>query len=169
MDFLERMTRVTDYIEAHLAEDFALQDLAGIVCCDVYQFGRIFSYVVGMSLAEYVRRRRLSLAALELSHGGCKVIDVALKYGYSSPESFARAFRELHGVSPREASEPGIRLRMYPRISFHITVKGDTGMEYQLVDRGVIKCVGVVRNFGKVRINEQAERWTEKTPDVWKF
>lgn len=169
MDFLERMTRVIDYIEAHLDEDFALQDLAGIVCCDVYQFGRIFAYVVGMPLAEYVRGRRLSLAALELSHGERRVIDVALKYGYSSPESFARAFRELHGVSPREASAPGARLRMCPRISFHITVKGGIDMEYQLVDRAVIKGAGIVRNFGKVRINEQAARWTEKTPDVWKF
>ena len=81
MDFLERMTRVIDYIEAHLDENFSLQDLAGIVCCDVYQFGRIFAYVVGMPLAEYVRGRRLSLAALELSRGGLRVIDAALKYG----------------------------------------------------------------------------------------
>lgn len=169
MDFLERMTRVIDYIEAHLDENFSLQDLAGIVCCDVYQFGRIFAYVVGMPLAEYVRGRRLSLAALELSRGGLRVIDAALKYGYSSPESFARMFRDLHGVSPREAAAPGVRLRMCPRISFHITVKGDTDMEYQLVDRDAIKGAGIVRNFGKVRINEQAERWTEKTPDVWQF
>ena len=169
MDFFERMTRVIDYIEAHPDEDFALQDLAGIVCCDVYQFGRIFSYVVGVPLVEYVRNRWLSLAALELSRGTCRVIDAAFKYGYGSPESFARVFREMHGVSPREAAAPGVRLRMYPRITFHITVKEDTGMEYQLVDRGAIKGVGIVRNFGNVRINEQAGHWMDRMPDIWKF
>ena len=169
MDFLSRMTQAIDYIEAHIGDDFDLQALAGIVCCNAYQFGRIFSYVVGMPLTEYVRNRRLSLAALDLSRRGMKVIDVAMKYGYSSPESFARAFREMHGVSPREASAGGVTLRMCPRISFHITVKGDTGMLYRLVERDAIQGVGVVRNFGKVRINEQAEHWTEQRPDVWQF
>ena len=79
MDFLRRMTAVVDYVEEHLAEDFDLSDVARIVCCDVYQFGRIFSYVVGRSFAAYVRGRRLSRAALDLREGNAKVIDIALK------------------------------------------------------------------------------------------
>jgi AraC family transcriptional regulator len=169
MDFLDRMTRVIDHIEEHINDDFDFNDLSGIICCNVYQFGRIFSYVVGISLAEYVRNRRLSLAALELSRGEIKVIDVALKYGYSSPESFARAFKDMHGVSPREAAVPDAKLRMYPRITFYISIKGDMDMEYKIVDRDVIKGVGIVKNFGKFKINEQAEHWTERMHDVWLF
>lgn len=169
MDFLSRMTRVIAYIEAHITDDFDLGDLAGIICCNIYQFGRIFSYVVGISLAEYVRNRRLSLAALDLCEGKAKVIDVALQYGYSSPESFTRAFKEMHGLSPREAAAPGARLRMYPQISFQITIKGDIGMEYKIVDRDVIKGVGVVKNFGKFKMNEQAEDWHDRMGEVWQF
>ena len=96
MDFLKRMTEVIDYIEEHITEDFDFNDVAKIVCCDVYQFGRIFSYVVGISLAEYIRNRRLSLVALELQSGNAKVIDTALKYGYEcvkiEPTHFSNKF-----------------------------------------------------------------------------
>ena len=140
MDFLKRMTEVIDYIEAHITEDIDYTDVARIVCCGVYQFGRIFSYVVGVSLAEYIRNRRLSLAALELQTGNAKVLDTALKYGYSSPESFARAFREIHGVPPKEAK--GTTLKMYPRITFQIYNKGAVEMDYRIEEKGAIKCVG---------------------------
>lgn len=169
MDFLNRMTEVIDYIEEHIADDFDLNDVAKIVCCSVYQLGRIFSYVGGISLTEYIRSRRLSLAALELQRGKAKVIDIALKYGYNSPESFARAFREMHGVSPREAYARGVKLRLHPRITFHISIRGDVGMEYRIEERGIIKGVGVVKNFGKVTANKEAEHWTERSGDVWKF
>ena len=140
MDFLKRMTEVIDYIETHINEDIDYTDVAMIVCCGVYQFGRIFSYVVGVSLAEYIRNRRLSLAALELQTGNAKVLDTALKYGYSSPESFARAFREMHGVSPKEAK--GMTLKMYPRITFQIYIKGAVEMDYRIEEKSSIKCVG---------------------------
>jgi len=145
------MTEVTDYIEEHIAEDFNLNDVAKIVCCNAYQFGRIFSYVVGVSLAEYIRNRRLSLAALELQAGGAKVkvIDTALKYGYNSPESFARAFREMHGVSPKEACAKGVSLRMYPRIAFQIYIKGAVNMDYRIETKEAIKCVGGVYHLAK--------------------
>jgi AraC family transcriptional regulator len=113
MDFLSRMTEVVDYIEDHITEDMDMNDMAKIVCCGVYQFGRIFSYVVGVSLSEYIRRRRLSLAAVELQSGNVRVIDVALKYGYDSPDAFTRAFSALHQVTPKEASTLGVKLRMY--------------------------------------------------------
>jgi len=123
MDFIKRMTEIIDYIEEHITEELNLNDVAKIVCCDSYQFGRIFSYVVGISFAEYVRNRRLSLAALELQTGKVKVIDTALKYGYNSQASFARAFREMHGVAPKEARAKGVMLRMYPCIALEIYIK----------------------------------------------
>ena len=100
MDFLSRMTQVVDYIEEHITEDMDMNDMAKIVCCGVYQFGRIFSYVVGVSLSEYIRRRRLSLAAIELQGGHARVIDVALKYGYDSPDAlYARVQRFAPGYA----------------------------------------------------------------------
>ena len=167
MDFLRRMNEVIDYLEEHITENFDINDVAKIVCCNVYQFGRIFSYVVGISLAEYLRNRRLSIAALELQTGKVKVIEVALKYGYNSPESFARAFRDMHGVSPREACTLGVKLRMYPRITFHISLKGDVDMEYRIEQKGIIKGVGVVKNFGKWTTNKEAGHWTEKMGERW--
>ena len=169
MDFLSRMNRVADYVEAHLDEDINCDELAGIVYCSVYQFGRIFSYVVGVSLSEYVRRRRLSQAALALQGGGSKIIDVAMKYGYGSPDAFTRAFSAMHGITPREACAPGARLRMYPRITFHISIKGDADMEYRIESRETAHCVGIVKNFGRVTIHKDANHWTETRPEIWAF
>lgn len=169
MDFLSRMNDVVSYIEAHLDSDLSYSDLAGIVCCSVYQFGRIFSYVVGVPLAEYIRRRRLSQAALVLQNGGCKVIDVAIRYGYQSPDAFTRAFQTLHGVTPKDACSPGVKLRLYPPIAFHLSIKGAEQMEYRIEEKGIINCVGITKNFGKVVVNKDAGHWTETRPDIWQY
>lgn len=169
MDFLNKMNQVADYIEAHLTDDIDYGELASIVCCSVYQFGRIFVYVIGTPLSEYVRRRRLSQAALELQNGNQKVIDVALRYGYHSPDAFTRAFSAMHGVTPKEACTLGVKLKLYPRITFHISIKGDTNMEYRIEEKGIVSCVGIVKNFGRITLNRDAEHWTEERPDVWKF
>jgi len=163
MDFLNRMTEVVEYIEEHIAEDIDLAQIAKIVCCGVYQFGRIFSYVVGVSLAEYIRNRRLSLAAPEL-RSGAKVIDTALKYGYNSPEAFARAFREMHGISPKEACAKGVTLKMYPRIAFQIQIKGAVEMEYRIEEKAAIKCVGKAYRIEK-GVDLHANSW-DKYLDV---
>ncbi len=159
MDFLSRMTRVVDYIEEHIAEDMDMSEVAKFVCCGAYQFGRIFSYVVGVPLSEYIRRRRLSLAAVELQSGDAKVIDVAMKYGYESPDAFARAFGAMHGVTPREACAPGVKLRLYPRIRFHITIKGEQDMQYRIVEMPAFTVVGVVKNFGRWTANQEGKDW----------
>ena len=169
MDFLSRMNQAVDYIEAMLDGDIDPSKLASVVCCDVYQFGRIFAYVVGTSLTEYIRSRRLSAAALELQGGNAKVIDIALKYGYTSPDSFTRAFVEVHGVTPREARTPGVRLRLHPRITFHISIKGDVDMEYRIEKMSKIACVGVEKIFSKFNLNSEADNWKEKMGERWDF
>jgi len=163
------MNQVADYIEEHLDENINYNDLADIVCCTVYQFGRVFSYVVGISLSEYVRRRRLSQAALELQGGDGKVIDVAHKYGYGSPDAFARAFAAMHGVTPKEARAKGAKLKLYPRITFHISIRGDTSMEYRIEQKDAVQCAGIVKNFGKVTVNEDARHWKERRHGIWLF
>ena len=91
MDWLDHMNAAMDYIEAHLADEIFYDQAARLACCSTYHFQRMVSYLTGVPLAEYIRRRRLTLAAFELRGGKCKVIDVALKYGYESPEAFSRA------------------------------------------------------------------------------
>lgn len=169
MDFLRQINEVIDYIEDHITDDFDYNEVAKIVACNVYQFSRIFAYIVGVSLSEYIRNRRLSLAAIELQTGNFKVIDVAMKYGYNSPESFSRAFREMHSITPREACIPGIKLKMYPRITFHISIGGDVDMEYRIEKKERIIGVGVVKNFGKWTANSTSENWKENMNERWSF
>lgn len=169
MEFLSRMTRAVDYIEEHIAEDMDMNEIAKIVYCSPYQFGRVFSYVVGVSLSEYIRRRRLSLAAIELRTGNAKVIDVAMKYGYDSPDAFARAFGNMHGFAPREASAPGVKLKLYPRLCFQISIKGEQDMEYRIMEMPEFTVVGVVRNFGWWTVNQEGKNWQERAGETWTF
>ena len=126
------MNKAMSYIEENLSNKIDLKEVAKLACCSTYHFPRMFSSIAGISLSEYIRRRRLSLAAFELQSTNIRVIDVALKYGYDSPDSFARAFYNLHGVKPTVARSRGIQLKAYPKMSFQITIKGETEMEYRI-------------------------------------
>ncbi len=102
----------------------------------------MFSYITDVPLAEYIRRRRLTFAAQELQNPKAKVIDIALKYGYDSPDAFTRAFHKLHGITPSAAREQGVVLKAYPRISFYLTLRGDKEMEYKIVESQGLKVFG---------------------------
>ena len=167
MDFLDRMTRVVDYLESHLDDEIDYARVARLAYCNAYQFGRVFAYVVGVPLSEYVRRRRLTLAALDLQAGRARVTDVALRYGYASPDAFARAFRALYGVPPSEAGVPGVPLRLFPRISFQITIKGDVGMIYRIEEMGPIQGLGVVHNLGPWQEDTAKGTWQERSGKRW--
>ncbi len=147
MEWLERLNLAMDHIEQNLAGDIELEQLARIACCSPFHFQRMFSYIAGMSLSEYIRRRRMSAAAFALQQGA-KVIDLALTYGYESPTAFSRAFRSVHGVSPSEARRRGAPLKAWPRISFRITIKGDTEMNYRIEERDAFRIVGAKAHFG---------------------
>lgn len=123
MDWLERMNDAISYIENNLTTEIKYEELSRIVCCSIYHFQKMFSFLTGVPLSEYIRRRRLTQAAYELSNSNIKVIDLALKYGYESPDSFTRAFQNMHGVTPTKARKMGIVLKAYPRMSFHISIK----------------------------------------------
>ncbi|WEK54403.1 MAG: effector binding domain-containing protein [Candidatus Cohnella colombiensis] len=144
MEWLERMNRAIDYIEENLTGDIELSEVASMACCSSHQFQRMFSFITDVTLAEYIRRRRLTLAALELQHRGvAKVIDVALKYGYDSPVSFARAFHALHGITPAMARQDGIALKAYPRLSFLITIRGADAMNYRIETKESFEVFGI--------------------------
>ncbi|MBB3110809.1 AraC family transcriptional regulator [Paenibacillus phyllosphaerae] len=142
MEWLLRLKEAMDYIESRMEEKLDIEAVASVACSSPFHFQRMFSMVTGCTVAEYVRRRKLTLAAQELASSSAKVIDVALKYGYESPESFAKAFRKAHGITPTEAREPGVVLKAFPRITFHLSLKGDQEMEYRIIERPAFTVVG---------------------------
>ncbi|OBZ19226.1 AraC family transcriptional regulator [Bacillus sp. FJAT-27264] len=144
MDWLTRMNQAMDYIEMNLTEEIELSEVARKACCSSHHFQRMFSFITDVTLAEYIRRRRLTLAALELQYSDItKIIDIALKYGYESPVSFARAFYSLHGVTPSMARQNGIELKAFPRLSFLITIKGAEAMNYRIETKESFQVFGI--------------------------
>lgn len=143
MNWLKRMNSAIDYIETHLTDDIDFQKVASKAGCSSYNFQRMFSFITDIPLAEYIRRRRLTQAALELQNSDIKVIDAAVKYGYDSATSFARAFNALHGISPGEAKRKGAKLKAYPKISFQISIKGDIGMDYRIETKEAFDIFGI--------------------------
>jgi AraC family transcriptional regulator len=163
MEWLRRLSQAIDYIEDNLAGDISYDQAAKIACCSTYYFQRMFSYVADITLSEYIRRRRMTLAAFELQTSDVKVMDVGAKYGYPSAASFNRAFQSVHGVAPTAARVEGTPLNAYPRISFSITVRGGETMRYRVEKKGPIRIAGV-----RTALYEDIERNFEIAPRFWK-
>ena len=141
MNSLEQLNSALTYIEENLAGQIDLQEAARRANCSEYHFSRMFSFLAGVGLAEYIRRRRLTLAAFDLRDPEMRVLDVALKYDYQSADSFARAFQAVHGVPPSRAREA--TLKSYARLSFQLTVQGATEMNYRIVEKPAFHIVGI--------------------------
>ncbi len=162
MEWPERMNAAVDYIEVNLADDIDIEKAARIACCSSFHFRRMFYAFAGVTTAEYVRQRRMTLAARELSSKKTKVIDVGVKYGYDSPDAFTRAFRNVHGVTPMAARGPGVTLAAYPRISFSINIKGGNIMDYKIIEKPAFDIIAKSRKFTTV----QGENFI-KIPQFW--
>jgi len=164
---MDRINSAIDYVEAHITEEIDLQQVARRACCSVYHFQRMFSYITDISLSEYIRRRRLTLAAFELREGGEKVIDVAAKYGYQSPEAFSRAFKSMHGVMPTMARNPSTPLKAYPKLSFHMFVDGDSEIRYQIMQKPAFEVCGIKADIvvDPERMNAQITKFWEDNID----
>ena len=105
MEWIDRLNDAISYIEGHLTDSIDTDQLGRIACCSAYHFQRMFSYMAGIPLSEYIRRRKMSLAAVDLQEKNIKIIEVAGKYGYSSPTAFNRAFQSVHGIAPSAVKE----------------------------------------------------------------
>ena len=162
MDFLSNMNSALDYIESHLTDEIDGKELAQAAGCSAYTFQRFFTYVSGLSLTEYIRKRRLSNAALELRQGNSKIIDLAIRYGYESANSFSRAFQALHGVTPTEARK-GCTLKSFPRLYLNFSLKGDVAMDYQIVTKAAFRMLGVRETVSKLN-DENLKR----LPELWR-
>lgn len=142
MNWQQRMESAIDYIEQNLEQEISYSCAAAEANCSTFHFLRMFSVVTGTTLGEYIRRRRLSMAALQLSLEGGSIASLAARYGYDSPDAFARAFKREFDTTPSEARMHGVRLRTWPRISFSIVLKGDTAMEFRLEPRPAFSIIG---------------------------
>jgi AraC family transcriptional regulator len=129
------MKDALDLMEKKMEEPLDIEEIAKAAYSSPFHFQRMFHMLTGMTVAEYMRKRKLTLAAQELAMSSSKVVDVAFKYGYDSPESFSKAFRKIHGIAPSEARNSGVSLKAFPRISFHISLKGDKDVDYRIVQR----------------------------------
>lgn len=143
MDWLNGLNRVMGYIEENLTEQLDKELLAHMVGCSIYEFSRVFSFLTGMSVSEYIRRRRLSQAVFDIQGGREKIVDIAFKYGYESPAAFTRAFKELHGTTPLSARGTGISLKTYPPMSFSLTVEGAQGLNFRIEKRDSFRIAGL--------------------------
>ena len=142
MDWVKQLNIAIRYIEEHLTGTIEYDELAKILCCSTYQFQRMFAFMNDVPLSEYIRRRKLSLAVADIQNGE-RVIDVALKYGYSSPTAFSRAFQGLHGITPSEARKKGTLLKTYPPISFKLTITGTEELTYRIEERSAFEVAGI--------------------------
>lgn len=143
MDTLKQFNIAMQYIEAHLADEIDFDMVAQLACCSEYHFRRMFASLSGMGLSEYIRYRRLSQAAVDLSQTDARVIDIAVQYGYSSADAFTKAFQALHGVTPSEARLSGTSIKVIPPMTFQLTVRGGEPMEYRIVEKEAFHIVGV--------------------------
>jgi AraC family transcriptional regulator len=162
MEWLKKLSNAIDYIENNLYGEISYEKAANIACCSTYYFQRMFSYVAGIPLSEYIRNRKMTQAAFELQASDSKVLDIALKYGYTSPTSFNRAFQNVHGISPAIAKSQGVVLNAYPAIKFSVKVTGGSAMSYRIETKKAMRIVGI-----RIPLTEEMEENQKIVPTFW--
>ncbi len=161
MDWSKGIQNAVDYIEAHITEELDYNMIAKQAACSQFYFQRIFCILCSMTLGEYIRGRRLTLAGNELSAKNSRVIDIALKYGYDSPESFTRAFQKFHGITPSQAKKGGA-LKSLSRVSVQIILKGGSIMDYKIVKKDSFT---VLEKVEKQSVDDSSNKNT--IPEFW--
>ena len=142
LEYIKKLNQSIDYIENYICEDLEAEKIAKISCLSKYHFQRLFHLLSGYTIAEYIRKRRLTLAAQELATDDIKVIDVAIKYGYSTAESFSKAFSRLHGINPSVVKNSKKKLKAYPHLFFQLKLQGANKMDYRIVEKEEFQVVG---------------------------
>ena len=160
MEWITRLNSAINYIEEHLTDKIEYDELAKIACCSTYHLQRMFTYMADVPLSEYIRRRRMSRAAVDLQNE--KIIDVAIKYCYESPTAFNRAFQSVHGIAPSLIKTNGVPIRSFPPISFTITIKGAQEMEYKIEKKDSFRIIGICEPLEK-----EIEKNFETVPKMW--
>lgn len=164
MEWIAAMQQAITYMEEHLMEEINYKDVARHVHTSSYEFHRAFSFLAGMTANTYLRNRRLSLAGREIVETDAKITDIALKYGYETPESFTKAFTRFHGIAPKFAREESAKLLLFNPLVIKITVEGGKSMDYRIVQTKEQKFIAVVRSFQNEIINDEENH---DIPDFW--
>ncbi len=164
MEWIQQMQRAIAYMEAHLMEEINYEDVAGHIHISSYEFHRAFGFLTGMTPNAYIRNRRLSLAGREITQTDLKITDIALKYGYDTPESFTKAFTRFHGIAPKIAREEGAKLVLFNPLRIKLTVEGGKSMDYRIVQTKEKKFLALIRDFRNEIINDDENH---DIPDFW--
>lgn len=159
---IDRLNQSINYIEEHLTSEIDYDQLGRIACCSSYHFQRMFTYMAGITLSEYIRRRKMSLAAVDLQSGSEKIIDIAEKYGYHSPTAFNRAFQSIHGMAPSSVRSEGVSVKTFPPITFKISVKGAEEMNYRIETKEAFRIIGV-----SAPLSKELEKNFMVVPKMW--
>ena len=170
MNTLKQLNAAVEYIEANLCDEPNISTAAGIACVSADSFMRFFSYMTGMTVTGYIRRRRLTLAADELRVSDMPIVDIAIKYGYDSAAAFSRAFMKQHGVTPSDFRKYGASIKLYPPVSFHMSVKGAKAMDFRIIDSTEIELYGISRQYDGEGYSSREElrhlMWSYELDDI---
>ncbi|HCA22303.1 MAG TPA: AraC family transcriptional regulator [Lachnospiraceae bacterium] len=166
-DWIEGFQASIDHIEQNLSETLDIKDIAMKAALSPFYYQRIFGAMCGMTVGEYIRARRMTLAAQDLACSDRKVIDIAMKYGYDSPDSFAKAFQRFHGISPSQARESGANLRSFAPLHIKITLEGGSMLDYKIVEKAPFTVIGIKKSFNtETNYTEVPEFWNEWMSDM---
>lgn len=160
MEWLEALKKAIDFIEEHLLEEITAEDVGRKVYMSPFYFQKGFKIITGYTVGEYIRNRRLYLAALDVSRRETKVIELADKYGYDTPESFTKAFTRFHGVPPMQVREQLDKIKAFYPLQLSIEIKGGNQMDYVIEEMEAFQVVGIERSF-------QYEEAFEEIPKFW--
>lgn len=147
MGWMESIQKAITYIEDHLTQTLTVDDIAKHACISTFYFQRGFAMLCGFTVTDYIRKRRLSLAGMELIHSDKKIIDIALKYGYDSPDSFTKAFLRFHGVTPTSVRKEGAVIKSYAPLKVQFLLKGGDTMDYKIIEKEAFTVMGVSQKF----------------------
>ncbi len=147
MSWQNRMSLVLEFVEDNLNGDICVDDVARIACCSKFHFHRVFHSYFDVTFAEYVRRRKFTLAAVDILGSQEKIIAIATKYGYASPNAFTRAFRGVHGVNPSQLRSTRVKLASYNKASFSSERIGVEKMDYRIIEKPSFQVIGKSKRF----------------------
>lgn len=162
MNIYKALNEITDYIEAHLEEKIDYKKLAKIMAANTYTMQRIFHVITGVTLAEYIRKRRLSMAGFDLYNHKDKVIDVALKYQYENATSFSRAFQKFHGIKPSEVKKKIYKFKNFPKMTFNENIELDQDISYEIISLDKLTLYGKKIKTTTKTIGKDAPLFFEK-------
>lgn len=161
MNWVDAIGKAIEYMEAHITEEISIEDIANAVYLSPFYFQKGFRLLCGFTISEYIRNRRLSLAGNELATSQKKVIDIALKYGYDSPDSFAKAFTRFHGVTPSMVQHNEKMLKTFAPLKIKLSMEGGYIMDYKIVKKDAFTVLGNAKTFSY-------EHAKKEVPAFWK-